>query len=132
MSANENAVSFVVVRSPKYAFTVYEKETSTYRSAIESGGTIVKEGTEGECRSYRTSGQRFKDLYGYSKTMKKNMRKHGLNPQVFSDSVNEYRDIRKKRKKEQAKETKAKHDRARAGKKEKKAKVTQAKTKPVK
>ncbi len=41
----------------------------------------------------------FKELHGYSKRMRRNMSKHNLNPMQYSDALNEYRGIRRKRKK---------------------------------
>ena len=61
-----------------------------------------------------SQGQRFKEKHGYSKTMKRNMLKQGLDPNQFSDSLNAYRDIRKKRRKAAALDKKKKHELAKA------------------
>jgi hypothetical protein len=49
----------------------------------------------------KSNGQIFKEKNGFSKTMKRNMQKHNLDIIAFSDSLNEYRAIRKKRKKKE-------------------------------
>lgn len=117
-----DAVS-VVIRSRAGRYKIYTKETSEYRSAISEGGSIVREGTDSYCQSFQSPGQIFREHHGYSKTMKKNMKRNALDVNRFSDSINAYRAIRKLRKKDQKLEGKAKRDRARAGRKEKKAKV---------
>jgi hypothetical protein len=62
----------------------------------------------------KTGGQLFKEKFGYSKSMKKNMQKHGLDPMAYSDSINEYRAIRKKRRKEAQALRQKKHELAKA------------------
>lgn len=47
-----------------------------------------------------TKGQIFKQQHGYSKSMLRAMRRAGLDPMAYSDSLNEYRALRKKRRKE--------------------------------
>lgn len=117
----ENAVSvYVVMRSPKYKFEVIEKtengnETSEYINRIDSNWTVVSTGSEQQCRSYKTKGQLFKERMGYSRTMKNLLAKKGV-------SIEEYKKLRKERKKAQLLESDAKHDRARAGRKAKAAK----------
>lgn len=44
-----------------------------------------------------TNGQVFKERYGFSKTMKRNMQKHDIDP-FGSGSIQAYREIRKKAK----------------------------------
>lgn len=61
-----------------------------------------------------TKGQQFKNLHGYSKTLQRNMRRNGLDPNAFSDSIAACRAIRKARKKKQKALQRAKHDAARA------------------
>lgn len=56
-----------------------------------------------------TNGEKFKGQFGYSKSMKKNMQKHGVT------SLEEYREIRKKARRERAKITAKKHSDAKAG-----------------
>lgn len=56
-----------------------------------------------------SKGNLFKTLHGYSKTLKRNMNKHNLNPVVYSDSINEYKGIRKKRKLSETKTRQNKH-----------------------
>ncbi len=70
-----------------------------------------------EVVSKPSKGELFKKKHGYSKTMRKNMKKHDLDPHVYSDSLNEYRGIRKKRRKERKLTMKAKKDKIRAGRK---------------
>jgi len=61
-----------------------------------------------------SQGKIFKEKNGYSKTMKRNMLKQGLNPNQFSDSLNTYRDIRKKRRRAEALDKRKKHELAKA------------------
>jgi hypothetical protein len=62
-----------------------------------------------------SKGKMFKMTHGYSITMHKLMKKHGLDPNQFSDSINAYKAIRKKRKKLAKAAKRAKHDKALAG-----------------
>lgn len=55
-------------------------------------------------------GERFKAQHGYSLTMKRNMKRKGLNVDEFSDSLAAYRDIRKKRKAKERAQKKKKHE----------------------
>ncbi len=43
-----------------------------------------------------SKGQLFKMKFGYSKSMKRAMQKRDLDPNVYSDAMNEYRGLRKK------------------------------------
>lgn len=61
----------------------------------------------------KTKGERCIEKNGYTLTMKKNIKKSGVS------SVEEYRVVRKERKKQQAKLKKAKRDRVRANKRAK-------------
>ena len=61
----------------------------------------------------KSNGQLFKEQFHYSKSMKRNMLQHGLAP--TSDSLADYRDIRKKARKERAIVKKGKHKTALAG-----------------
>jgi len=72
--------------------------------------------TENTVVSKPTKGQTFKKNFGYSKTMLRNMRKNGL------ATVEEYRALRKERRKIKMKAIRAHQDKIRAGKKEKKKK----------
>lgn len=56
-----------------------------------------------------SNGKKFKMLHGYSKTMKRNMKKYGLDPMAYSDSLADYKAIRKKRKAGIRKIQQAKH-----------------------
>jgi len=75
-----------------------------------------------------TKGQLFRDKHGYSKTLKRNMRKNGLDLENFSESFSAYKEIRKKRKKAQKAIQKAKYDAAKANRNKK----ALSKTKPSK
>lgn len=68
-----------------------------------------------------TKGQIFKDRYGYSRTLYRNMRRNGLDINNFSDSINAYKAIRKKRKKQIKTIQRAKHATAAAKRGEKSA-----------
>lgn len=68
-----------------------------------------------------SNGQVFKEKFGYSKSMKRAMRKAGLDINNFSDSLAAYRDVRKKRKSAARKVKKDKHMRALSGRKGKAA-----------
>ena len=61
-----------------------------------------------------TNGFLFKAKHSYSKTLKRNMKKHGLDPMEFSDSIRAYKEIRKKRKQAQSLVRKDKHSTAKA------------------
>lgn len=63
----------------------------------------------------KTRGELFIEKNGYTLTMKKNIKKSGVS------SVEEYRVIRKERKKQQAKLRKARKDKIRANKRAKEA-----------
>lgn len=63
----------------------------------------------------KSKGQLFKEKVGYSKTMKRLMTKHGV------QTPEEYKKIRKERKKAQRKIVAAKHAKAKAGRKASKA-----------
>jgi hypothetical protein len=60
-----------------------------------------------------SKGKLFKEKFGYSKTMKRLLKKHGVS------SVEEYKGIRKARKKVEAKGRRDHRDKIRAGKKSK-------------
>ena len=63
-------------------------------------GDIQKEASPLKLKKEKkpSKGQLFKAQHGYSKTMKRNLKANGLDINAFSDSINEYRAIRKKRK----------------------------------
>jgi len=58
----------------------------------------------------KSKGQQFKEKHGYSKTLYRNMKKAGLDLINYSDSINEYKAIRKKRKKKEVRAKQKKHE----------------------
>lgn len=73
------------------------------RSAMESSPVVLK------LEKKLSKGQIFKQMHGISKTMKRNMAKHGLSIYNYSDSLNEYRAIVRKRKLAEKKARQEKH-----------------------
>lgn len=76
-----------------------------------------------------SNGQVFKQQHGYSKSMKRAMLNAGLDINNFSDSLASYREIRKGRKKAQAKIKKDKHMKALAARR---GKASSTKGQPAK
>ena len=108
MNAQTAVSEYVVMRSPKLKFEVIQKtyegiETSTYLSKLEEKWVSIIEGTETECKNYKTKGQLFKEKHGMSLTMAKNIRKQGgLSMAPITDfDITVYKSARKDRKKVQ-------------------------------
>lgn len=70
-----------------------------------------------------TKGQQFREKHGITPSFKRNMQRKGLDPKDPA-SIDAYRQLRKPLRHERAKVKKAKHDSARAGRKERKSSST--------
>lgn len=120
---------FAVLCSPKNLYSVAKRGSAEYKGRIESSHKEVFWSTSSEeCLNWKTSGQIFKEKFGYSKTFRRNMKKQGLNPQDPIE-VASYKLERKKLKKIRKKVEKDHHVKSKLGRGAKKAKLSKPKPK---
>lgn len=91
-----------------------KKKAAKKKSFKEFAKEHTPQAIKTKITSKKTKGQIFKETHGYSKSLKRAMRRVSLDPMVYSDSLNEYRAIRKKRKQVAKKKRQDKHSLARA------------------
>ena len=115
LSENE---AYAVIKDPKNRYEIIPTDSQDYKLKIKNDWKVVYAGSQSDCQAYETNGQIFKRKHGFSKSMKRNMKKKGLN-WLLPDSIVAYREIRKSTMKNIQEAGKRKHDKARAGKKTK-------------
>lgn len=108
-----------VIKNPKNQYEIITTDSRDYKIKVKEGDWIpVCLGSQSDCQAYETGGQIFKRKHGFSKSMRRNMKRKGLDP-LLPESLVSYREIRKDTMKTIQEFKKRKHDKARAGKKTK-------------
>lgn len=115
LSENE---AYAVIKDPKNRYEIIPTDSQDYKLKIKNDWILVYAGSQSDCQAYETNGQIFKKKHGFSKSMKRNMKRKGLDP-LLPESLVSYREIRKNTMKTIQEFKKRKHDKARAGKKTK-------------
>jgi hypothetical protein len=113
---NTDVTIFTVLRSPHGRHEIFEKDTNIYKIRVGDNWQMILSGSKSTCEEYKSPGQIFKERNGISRTLNRLVRRH-INSTGSVISAEDYKRIRKEKKKEQIKATKAKHDRAIAGRK---------------
>lgn len=111
MNAEHAVPRFVVLRDKIGKYTIEQRGTRRFEEE-SVGKKVVYEGSETDCNNWRSPGAVFKAKFGYSRTTARIMKR-------LEGGIEDYKRKRKQAKQLKQASTRAKRDRARAGRKTK-------------